>query len=175
MRLCGGIRHCQDAGIKVGVRFAITGENSSEIPAIFDFIEKNNIPRACFYHLVYSGRGSALADNDLSHIETREVVDLIMDRTRDLFDRGMSKEILTVDNHADGPYIYLRLLKEDPKRAADVLELLRMNEGNNSGTGDRLCELGWRGIRGSVLEGDIIWKCNKAAPSAIYGWTRPTN
>jgi len=130
-----GIRYCQDAGIKVGVRFAITGENSSEIPAIFDFIEKNNIPRACFYHLVYSGRGSALADNDLSHIETREVVDLIMDRTRDLFDRGMSKEILTVDNHADGPYIYLRLLKEDPKRAADVLELLRMNEGNNSGRG----------------------------------------
>jgi len=130
-----GIRHCQDAGIKVGARFTITGENSAEIPAIFDFIEKNNIPRACFYHLVYSGRGSALADNDLSHIETREVVDLIMDRTRDLFDRGMPKEILTVDNHADGPYIYLRLLKEDPKRAADVLELLRMNEGNNSGRG----------------------------------------
>ena len=130
-----GIRRCQDAGIKVGVRFTITGENSSEIPAIFDFIEENNIPRACFYHLVYSGRASTLADNDLSHIETREVVDLIMDRTRDLFDRGMPKEILTVDNHADGPYIYLRLLKEDPKRAADVLELLRMNEGNNSGRG----------------------------------------
>ena len=130
-----GIRRCQDAGIKVGVRFTITGENSSEIPAIFDFIEENNIPRACFYHLVYSGRASTLADNDLSHIETREVVDLIMDRTRDLFDRGMPKEILTVDNHADGPYIYLRLLKENPKRAADVLELLRMNEGNNSGRG----------------------------------------
>jgi len=130
-----GIRHCQDAGIKVGARFTITGENSSEIPAIFDFIEKNNIPRACFYHLVYSGRGSTLADNDLSHAQTREVVDLIMDRTRDLFDRGMPKEILTVDNHADGPYIYLRLLREDPKRAADVLALLRMNEGNNSGRG----------------------------------------
>jgi len=75
-----GIRRCQDAGIKVGVRFTITGENSSEIPAIFDFIEENNIPRACFYHLVYSGRASTLADNDLAHIETREVVDLIMDR-----------------------------------------------------------------------------------------------
>ncbi len=130
-----GIRNCQDAGIKVGVRFTITGENSAEIPAIFDFIEKNNIPRACFYHLVYSGRGSTLADNDLSHAQTREVVALIMDRTRDLFDRGMPKEILTVDNHADGPYVYLRLLREDPKRAADVLALLRMNEGNNSGRG----------------------------------------
>jgi len=130
-----GLRNCQDAGIKVGVRFTITGENSGEIPAIFDFIEQENIPRACFYHLVYSGRGSALMESDLPHAQTREVVDLIMDRTRDLFDRGMPKEILTVDNHADGPYLYLRLLKEDPERAADVLELLQMNEGNSSGRG----------------------------------------
>ncbi len=130
-----GIRNCQDVGIKVGVRFTITGKNYSETPAIFDFIEKENIPRACFYHLVYSGRGSTLIEEDLSHTETRKVVDVIMDRTRDLFERGMFKEVLTVDNHADGPYIYLRLLKEDPKRAEEVLELLKMNEGNNSGRG----------------------------------------
>ncbi|MDD5722191.1 MAG: 12,18-didecarboxysiroheme deacetylase [Syntrophales bacterium] len=130
-----GIRNCQDAGIKVGARFTITGENSGEIPAVFDLIEKENIPRVCFYHLVYSGRGSSLMESDLPHAQTREVIDLIMDRTRDLFDRGMPKEILTVDNHADGPYLYLRLLKENPKRAAEVLKLLEMNEGNSSGRG----------------------------------------
>lgn len=130
-----GIRLCQDEGIKVGVRFTISRQNSSEIPSIFDFIEEREIPRACFYHLVYAGRGSALIDEDLSHNETRKVVDIIMDRTRDLFDRGMEKEILTVDNHADGPYVYLRLLREDPKRAAEVFELLKMNEGNSSGNG----------------------------------------
>jgi radical SAM protein with 4Fe4S-binding SPASM domain len=74
-------------------------------------------------------------DEDLSHDESRRVVDLIMDRTKVLFDKGGSPEVLTVDNHADGPYVYLRLLKEDPKRAAEVLELLRMNEGNSSGVG----------------------------------------
>jgi radical SAM protein with 4Fe4S-binding SPASM domain len=58
-----------------------------------------------------------------------------MDRTRDLFNRGVEKEILTVDNHADGVYVYMRLLREDPARAADVLELLKMNEGNSSGNG----------------------------------------
>ena len=130
-----GIRYCQETGIKVGVRFTITGENSGEIPAIFDFIERENIPRACFYHLVYSGRGSALMNSDLPHDRTREVVDLIMDRTRNLFDRGLPKEILTVDNHADGPYLYLHLLREDPGRAAEVLTLLKMNEGNSSGRG----------------------------------------
>jgi radical SAM protein with 4Fe4S-binding SPASM domain len=113
----------------------MTKGNYSEIPHIFDLLEEKNIPRACFYHLVYSGRGSALVDEDLSHTGTREVIDMIMDRTREFFEKGQPKEILTVDNHADGPYIYLRLLKENPKRAEKVLELLKMNGGNNSGRG----------------------------------------
>ena len=62
----------------------------------------------------------------------RQVVDLILDRTRALHDAGHEKEVLTVDNHADGPYTYFRLLKEDPKRAEEVMELLQYNEGNNS-------------------------------------------
>ena len=128
-----GMRICQEFGIKVGIRFTINRRNYHEIPAVFDFIEEERIPRACFYHLVYSGRGSKLMKEDLEHEETRNVVDIIMDRTRDLFRRGKEKEILTVDNHADGPYIYLRLLKEDPVRAMEVLELLKMNKGNNTG------------------------------------------
>lgn len=130
-----GIQNCQDAGIKVGLRFTINKLNVGEIPAIFDLLEDMDIPRVCFYHLVYAGRGSKLIEQDLSHEETRAAVDLIMERTRDLYDRGKQKEVLTVDNHADGPYVYLRLLKEDPERAAKVLELLKWNEGNNSGRG----------------------------------------
>jgi 12,18-didecarboxysiroheme deacetylase len=130
-----GIRQARDGGIKVGVRFTLSRDNVEEVPRIFDLLEEENIPRACFYHLVYAGRGSQLINQALSHRQTREVVDLILDRTRDLFARGKAKEILTVDNHADGPYLYLRLLKEDPAKAACVLELLKMNEGNSSGHG----------------------------------------
>ncbi len=130
-----GIKNCQDAGIKVGLRFTINKFNVNEIENIFKLLEDMDIPRACFYHLVYAGRGSKLVEEDLTHDETRKAVDMIMDLTKKLHDKGKEKEILTVDNHADGPYIYLRLLKEDPKRAAEVLELLKMNEGNNSGRG----------------------------------------
>ena len=63
------------------------------------------------------------------------MVDLIIDRTHDLHARGKPKEVLTVDNHADGPYVYLRMLEEDSSRAPEVLELLKMNEGNSSGRG----------------------------------------
>jgi len=130
-----GIRTCLEEGIKVGVRLTMNRKNFSDIPAIFNLIEKENIPRACFYHLVYSGRGSKLIDEDLSHEESRRVIDIIMDRTRDLFDRGKPKEILTVDNHADGPYVYMRMLKEDPAKAKEVMSLLLVNEGNSSGNG----------------------------------------
>ena len=130
-----GIQNCQEAGIKVGLRFTVNRFNVNEIPAVFDLLEEREVPRICFYHLVYSGRGSEMVKDDLSLSDTRKAVDLIIDRTRRLHDAGKPKEVLTVDNHADGPYIYLRLLREDPRRAAEVMELLKMNEGNNSGRG----------------------------------------
>ena len=130
-----GVRNCQEAGIKVGLRFTINKNNYREVPAIFDLVEDREIPRVCFYHLVYAGRGSRLVEAALNHAETRSVVDLIIDRTSDLFARGKPKEVLTVDNHADGPYIYLRLQREGNSRAKEVLQLLQMNEGNNSGRG----------------------------------------
>lgn len=130
-----GIANCQAEGLKVGLRFTINKRNASEIPGIFKLLSDLEIPRACFYHLVYSGRGSELVNEDLNHQETRQVVDLIMDETRNLFERGKPKEILTVDNHADGPYLWLRLKKEDPERAEKVFELLQYNEGNSSGRG----------------------------------------
>ena len=147
-----GIRICRDLGIKVGVRFTINRNNVADVPAIFDLLEKENIPRCCFYHLVYSGRGSKLIGEDLSHDQTRALLDLIMDRTKDLFSRGLKKEILTVDNHADGPYIYLRLQKENPGRAAEVLELLKMNEGNSSGNG--IACISWDG----EIHADQFWR-----------------
>ncbi len=130
-----GIENCSAAGIKVGLRFTINRFNADEIPGLFKLLEQKDVPRICFYHLVYAGRGSSLVNDDVSHEQTREIIDLIMDRTRDLHDRGKPKEVLTVDNHADGPYVYLRLKRENPQRAEEVLELLKMNEGNSSGRG----------------------------------------
>ena len=109
----------------MGLRFTINKFNAEEIPKIFNLLEEMDIPRACFYHLVYAGRGSKLVEEDSTHEETRAAVDLIMDLTKQLHDKGKPKEILTVDNHADGPYLYMRLRNENPARAKEVLELLR--------------------------------------------------
>jgi radical SAM protein with 4Fe4S-binding SPASM domain len=130
-----GIRACREAGLKVGLRFTINRRNVGEIPAIFQILVDEDIPRACFYHLVYAGRGSALIEEALDLPRAREAVEQIINMTADLHRRGMPKEVLTVDNHCDGVYLYLRLLREDPARAKQVLELLEYNGGNSSGVG----------------------------------------
>jgi 12,18-didecarboxysiroheme deacetylase len=130
-----GVSNCLDAGIKVGLRFTINRFNVEEIPGIFDLLENMGIPRVCFYHLVYAGRGSNLIQDDLSRAGSRRAVDLIIERTKSMHDNGNPKEVLTVDNHADGPYLYMKLLNKNPKRADKVMSLLKMNGGNSSGVG----------------------------------------
>lgn len=130
-----GLRNCRNAGLKVGLRHTLTRLNHEDIDQIFQLLEDEDIPRVCFYHLVHAGRGSQMGGAELDHAATRRAVDHIIDRTAALFARGTPKEVLTVDNHADGAYLYLRLRAEGNPRAAAVLELLRMNGGNSTGHG----------------------------------------
>lgn len=128
-----GIRNCRAAGQRVGLRMTLSRYNFRELDRILDLVEHEDIPRVCFYHLVHAGRGRAQTGADLTHDQTRHALDLIIARTRDFVRRGLRKEILTVDNHADGVYLYRKLLADDPARAARVLERLRASGGNRSG------------------------------------------
>lgn len=130
-----GFRNCVEVGQRVGLRLTLTRHNYRDLHRIFDFIEAEKIDRACFYHLVYSGRGKDT--DDLTHEESRDAMDIIMERTRDFHERGLEKDILTVDNHVDGIYLYMKLLKEAPERAEAVMKLLKWNGGGmySSGVG----------------------------------------
>lgn len=128
-----GIQNCVAVGQRVGLRFTINSHNIAELDNIFDFIEEKNINRVCFYHLVYSGRGNQMIKEDVTPPESRQAMETIIRRTIDFEERGLKKEILTVDNHCDGVYLYLRTLKEDPEKAQSVKDLISMNGGNRSG------------------------------------------
>jgi radical SAM protein with 4Fe4S-binding SPASM domain len=142
-RAMEGIAMCQQAGVKVGLRMTLNRRNVADLDGIFDLIENRRIPRICFYHLAYAGRGGAIRSDALDARQTRSAVDLIIDRTAALHSQGKKVEVLTVDNHVDGPYLYMRLTREDPARAANALQLLRMNGGNSSGVG--IGAVSWNG------------------------------
>ena len=134
-RTVAGIRNCKAVGQKVGLRLTLSPATVDDLEAIFDFIEAEDIDRACFYHLVPSGRGSSLLT--LGTEKTRAAMQTIFRRTRAFAAAGKPREILTVDNHADAAFLYLTLLDEDPVAAQAVYELLAWNGGaaHSSGTG----------------------------------------
>jgi radical SAM protein with 4Fe4S-binding SPASM domain len=130
-----GMRNCRAVGQKVGLRLTLTRRNCMDLHDIFNFIEAEDIQRACFYHLVYSGRGNAA--DELTKAEVRRAMDIILERTRSFHERGLKKEILTVDNHADNAYLYLKLRECESVRAEEVYQLMKWNGGgaNSSGIG----------------------------------------
>lgn len=129
-----GIRNCVAVGQRVGLRFTINSHNLTQLDNIFDFIQREEIDRVCFYHLVYSGRGAKMAAEDVSPAESRRAMDIIIARARDFAWRGLKKEILTVDNHCDGVYLYLKALAEGDKALAEQIKnFLTANGGNRSG------------------------------------------
>ncbi len=130
-----GFENCVAVGQRVGLRLTLTKKNFEDLHEIFNFIEREGINRACFYHLVYSGRGENLYDNDLSHSQSRAAMDIILSRTKDFFNRKKDINILTVDNHADGVYLYLKLLEENNPRSEEVRRLLEWNGGGAYSTG----------------------------------------
>ncbi|MDQ0204929.1 putative heme d1 biosynthesis radical SAM protein NirJ1 [Pectinatus haikarae] len=129
-----GIENCVAVGQRVGLRFTINQHNLQELESIFDFIEEENINRVCFYHLVYSGRGTQMMDEDVLPEQSRQAMDIIIKRTRDFESRGLKKEILTVDNHCDSVYMYLKAVNEGNTALAEQIKKYAFfNGGNRSG------------------------------------------
>lgn len=128
-----GIRNCRAAGIRVGIRFTVTQENLPELGEIFRIVEDEDIGRLCIYHLVYSGRGSYLAGIDLITEQKRKMMSRLIEQVEWWNERDREIEVMTVDNHADAPFVYLRLLDRNPSRAEYAMSLMKNNGGNRSG------------------------------------------
>lgn len=128
-----GLANCRAAGMKVGLRMTVTARNAGDLEAVFDLIRRCQIPRACFYHLVYTGRGANLQNEDLTHERRRGLLDRLMDLTAAEHAAGRRVEILTVDNHADGPFLIMKMRAEGHPRADEAYRLLQHNGGNQSG------------------------------------------
>lgn len=129
-----GIKNCLELGLNAGVRFTVNKFNRQDLPGIIDLLVEKGIPRFCMYHLVYSGRGKKILDMDTNLDEKLETINWLIDKTIELYDKGVEAEILTVDNHADGVYIYNYLKKKNPERAEEVMQLLEMHGGCSAGT-----------------------------------------
>lgn len=130
-----GIRHLRAVGQRVGLRFTLTRRNFEALSDIFALVEQEGIQRVCFYHLVYSGRGSRIAQDDLTHAQIRQALDRILAWVDSVRAHDLPVEVLTVDNHVDGVYLYLNLLRQRAPHAQRTWERLEWNGGGTYSSG----------------------------------------
>jgi len=128
-----GAESCRRAGIKVGFRFTITRGTAAGATDLFGLAKETGVGRLCFYHLVATGRGRNLAAEDLDAAARRDLLDSIAAAAVRAAGEGTIAETLTVNNHADAIYLYLRCREDRPDAAARALSLIRRQGGNRSG------------------------------------------
>ena len=126
-----GLRHLMEAGVKTGVRFAITNQNYDELPKVLEITRREKIPRFSLFQLVYGGRGKEIIDWDIFNEQRRSVMDYIIEEAR--VSNGMN--IVTADNYADGIYLLQDVAEHEPERAEEVEKLLAMQSGCPAGDG----------------------------------------
>ena len=128
-----GLRLCRDKGIKVGLRFTMTQDNSDELPQLLDLMQEERINKFYFSHLNYAGRGNKNRKDDVFLKTTRWAIDLLFDRVLEEQRNGRETEFVTGNNDADGVYMLLWVKKNFPEQYDHIRQKLVQWGGNSSG------------------------------------------
>jgi radical SAM protein with 4Fe4S-binding SPASM domain len=165
-----GFENCRKAKLRMGLRFTISNSNKEQVPAVFDICKENGIRRVCFYHLIRSGRGKDIESQAVSVADTRKVMDVIFERTNDFVSKGLLDEVLTVGNHADGPYLLVKM-QQQGKDIDQQKQLLLSNGGNR--IGEKISCVDWKG----EVFADQFWRSyslgNVTQKTFKEIWTNP--
>ncbi len=95
----------------------------AELDEILELVEEKHIRRIVFAHQVQLTSEHALSER-LTHAETREALDTLIECAGEFECRGVECVIATEENHADAIYQYLRLEKENAHAAQAAHRLL---------------------------------------------------
>lgn len=138
--------NCKAAGLNAELRVLMTRWNFHEMSEIFKLVESQRIRKVTFAHVVSGGLGFNL-DDDTRHAEKRLALDLIIARAQAFKGRGVKIAIATDDNHADGIFLYLRMLRTEPELARAIYPSILASSAALHGSGT--------GIAGIDSNGDV--------------------
>ncbi|MBF0380824.1 MAG: heme d1 biosynthesis radical SAM protein NirJ [Magnetococcales bacterium] len=130
-----GIRNCNEMGVKAGIRFTPTHDNITDLPELFQLMEKESIDRFYLSHWNYAGRGNANRKEDAAHLATRELVESLFNSAKHDLDVGSPREFVTGNNDADGVFFLMWIKKNYPEKYAQAEQMLLKWGGNASGVG----------------------------------------
>ncbi len=125
------INLCLREGIKVGLRYTLTLKTLGSLPFVFDLAEELGVSKIYISHLVYAGRASRL--KDVEKETYREAVDYIIEKALHYYESGINLDVVTGNNEADAVLFYKKIRDRYPKKANNLLNILRMWGGNQAG------------------------------------------
>ena len=135
-----GYKNCVAVNLDASFRIPLNRWTLRGLDHFFLFFERARIAHVIFEHLVYAGRGNSPED-DLTHEEMRSALDFILERAEDSVRRGLPIRIETSQNHADGVYLYLRLMRENPRYSSALSREFRAIESGAEGAGVGLASI----------------------------------
>jgi radical SAM protein with 4Fe4S-binding SPASM domain len=138
-----GIENCQKVGIKTGMRFTMTRQNIGHVESVFDIADNLGVRRVCFYHLTRTGRAAEMQNQMPSARKIREAMDVIVEKTDKFVANDLVDEVLTVGNHADGPYLLNRMNRQKHPLMTHAFNFLMAAGGNR--TGQNIACINWDG------------------------------
>ena len=128
-----GVRLCRERGLKVGLRFTMTSDNTAELPDVLDLLETEDIERFYFSHLNYAGRGNHNRGADAVFGATRRAMELLFEYALRALKEGRPKELVSGNNDADGVYLLFWVRRRFPEMAEHIHAKLVQWGGNASG------------------------------------------
>ena len=127
------VKLCRDNGIKIGMRFTMTQDNSREFPQLLELMETEQVDKFYLSHLNYAGRGNKNRKYDVVLETTRWAMDLLFDTCWRYAQTGEPKEFVTGNNDADGAYLLMWVKQNFPEKYQHMQAKLRQWGGNSSG------------------------------------------
>lgn len=142
-RTVRGIRALRAAGVRTGLRVTLSPTAIASLPDLLDLVEREDIGRVCFYHLVPAGRGAGQASVDPRVVRT--TLARIFAAAHRWVREERDVEVLTVDNYADGPALLMWAAAHAPGRVSHITRSLTWNGGAANAGGRGLVAIDWEG------------------------------
>ncbi|MBF0623228.1 MAG: radical SAM protein [Magnetococcales bacterium] len=146
-----GLRACRDHGVKVGLRFTLTGQTVADLEPLLALATAEGVDRIYLSHLNFAGRAGANRQEAPDAAATRGVMERIFALAWADRISGAAREFVSGNNDADGPFLLQWLENHHPDLARDARERLRRWGGNASGVG--IANIDNRGF----VHPDIFW------------------
>ncbi len=115
--------NCRAARLPAEIRTPLNRSSFRELNDILDLVERQGIRKVVFAHQVHMNREEPSAES-LTHEETRQALDILLERAEDFVRRKIPITIATDENHADAVYQYLRLARRNPLASQAALRSL---------------------------------------------------